>query len=640
MLLRDLVFALQGMDGSLIRMDERTMKMSLTSNVKVSESVRQLVDKIAECGTLCYRIRKSITYFAKTTGTVRQSLFRAVETVLREYLKTVACFEATVASATGSTEGSTMTLRKTLAWFSETQTRMHFLDSLLRECQDLHGGPLITAVHKYLSHGNADISSIASVLAGEALRPFYATLIEFVRYGNLQDPHHEFFVQQNRTPSESWATSHTIVLDRLPTVISPNLAAKALLAGKTRSFLAAFADADAMDLEVETGGEMGLENAVGQTEDIVALIKKEHQLACQQLSHLLTEKYSMRSHLRAVRDFIYFGRGDFASALIEFSSAHLAKPAASMFRHALVSCLDQALLSLPRDAAPADIRERMDVRLHEATSPKHTGWDVFTLEYRVDFPLDVILTPPAMAQHGNVSHFLWSLRRVYYSTTNCWARVNAMQRVAVKNREFSVDLKRLQLFLLEGASFARKTCEYATAVVHKCWDQLFLLLDKPEAATSGLDYYISAHDRLLAELRNDLFIFYNQTIKAKLAAVLSVLLKSETVVRSYEHYIALLSEHERRQSNVARLRSGSWSILAEDEAILESFSTQQLKLLAERRASFQHAARQFQGDLDELLLQLQKEEKGESPLAMVLDFSGYHKRRNGFDHGKYCAVPK
>lgn len=636
-LLHDLTFALQGVEGSLIRFNEQTAAMAIALTNKIPEPVRQLVNKIAECGTFCYHIRRAMSHHHPGgMGVIKQSLLRAAEVELREYLKVVACFEETV--GVNGKEGHMMTLRKALLWFSEYIPRLSFLHTILIESRDLSGGAIITAIHRYLSHGHPQVSEMASRLLNEVLHPFFGTLIEFVRYGNLQDPFNEFFIRKHpdgeSSSSEKWTTTWTIQDALLPAVITRKFAEKVMLTGKTRSFLSTLGSS--MEVEEQFDDLINSRPA-----DVIALVERECQLACQQISQLLVEKYALRTHLKAIRDFMHFGRGDFACALIEFSSGHLSKPAASMFRHALVSCLDQALLSLPKNAAPVDIRDRMDVRLHETTNPKCTGWDVFTLDYKVEAPLDIILSTVAMSQHANISHFLWSLRRVYFTMQGCWNRVQQMQRTIRNNREFIVDMKRLQLFLLEATSFSRQICDYAMGVTHKCWDRLFTELEKSEAQAGGLDYFIAAHDRLLDNVRNDLFIFYNGSIKSKLAAALGTLLKSETVIRSYEHFVALQTEHDRRQSNTTSSRhlSGSWSIAAEDEAIIHSFSAHQMRLLAERRASFQHAARQFQSELDELLLQLQKE-TGESSLTLLLDYSGYHRRRAGFDQKKYCAPLK
>lgn len=327
------------------------------------------------------------------------------------------------------------------------------------------------------------------------------------------------------------------------------------------------------------------------------------------------------------------------------SSGPLSKPAGSLFRHALISCLDQALLEICRDESMVDTRDRMDVRLHETTNPKVTGWDVFTLDYKITFPLDVILTKELMTEHVKVSHFLWSLRRVHFVLNGCWARIMQLRRMLRSHPEAGMDLKRLQLFITEGSIVARQSCDYSLAIVHKCWERFFAKLEAPAARTSGLDYFIELHRSLLADLKGSLFVFYHSALRSRLAAVLSALLRAEGTIKGFERYASLWLEHARRQSEagVPRFRPSSLGgVHPDDESILDTFPAHQLRLLSEHRAAFQHAVRQFQVDLDDLVLQLQKESTTlpTADLLLLLDHNRYHARRNGFDHRKYCAVAK
>lgn len=292
-----------------------------------------------------------------------------------------------------------------------------------------------------------------------------------------------------------------------------------------------------------------------------------------------------------------------------------------------------------------ETRDRMDVRLHETTNPKVTGWDVFTLDYKISFPLDVILTKEMMTEHVKVSHFLWSLRRVHFVLSGCWSRIMHLCKTFRNHPEVAMDLKRLQLFIIEGSAVAKQSCSYSLAIVHKCWDRFFVKLDAPVAQKAGLDFFIESHQGLLADLKSSLFLFYHSALRSRLAAVLSALLRAEGTIKGFERYAALYLEHERRQSNVGagRFRPSSvGGVHPEDESILDSFPAHQLRILSEHRAAFQHSVRQFQIDLDEFFLQLQKESENlpTADLMMLLDFNRYHARRNGFDHRKYCAVTK
>jgi len=50
------------------------------------------------------------------------------------------------------------------------------------------------------------------------------------------------------------------------------------------------------------------------------------------------------------------------------------------------------------------------------------GWDVFTLEYKVVPPLDVIVTPYCATQYLKVFNFLWRVKRVEFAITGAWKR--------------------------------------------------------------------------------------------------------------------------------------------------------------------------------------------------------------------------
>lgn len=57
----------------------------------------------------------------------------------------------------------------------------------------------------------------------------------------------------------------------------------------------------------------------------------------------------------------------------------------------------------------------MDVRISEP-SQGDTGWDVFTLDYKVDGPLATILTPEVKARYETLFYALWRSKRMEWIT--------------------------------------------------------------------------------------------------------------------------------------------------------------------------------------------------------------------------------
>lgn len=51
------------------------------------------------------------------------------------------------------------------------------------------------------------------------------------------------------------------------------------------------------------------------------------------------------------------------------------------------------------------------------------GWDVFTLEYKVDKPLDTILDEDSMKGYLMIFRHLWRVKRVEFTLNAVWRRL-------------------------------------------------------------------------------------------------------------------------------------------------------------------------------------------------------------------------
>ena len=78
-----------------------------------------------------------------------------------------------------------------------------------------------------------------------------------------------------------------------------------------------------------------------------------------------------------------------------------------------------------------DILRRLDARMLPY-SHGELGWDVFTLEYKVDAPLDTIIDPDAMTLYLRAFNHLWRLKRVERALEASWRRFVCGQRTFMK----------------------------------------------------------------------------------------------------------------------------------------------------------------------------------------------------------------
>lgn len=137
------------------------------------------------------------------------------------------------------------------------------------------------------------------------------------------------------------------------------------------------------------------------------------------LLNLMRDKFFVREHLLALKKFMLLGQGDFITCLMDNVGPELKKKSSQLFRHNLISLLETSVRSSNAQYEPAYIVDRISVRLSEATSTD-TGWDVFSLDYVIDTPLNAIVHYEAIANYRIAFHMLWRLKRVEWSLTITW----------------------------------------------------------------------------------------------------------------------------------------------------------------------------------------------------------------------------
>lgn len=304
----------------MIKYNQQLQSFALLPSIQVPLPARHIVDRLAQVGTTCQSILRLASYTTPSAGAIRQSLNKALLNELRtSYLESVARFEEALAGE----EAVTLTLRRALVWFEKIKHKVDFILEILNTAVDLYGGAIISHLYQFHESGDAELAGIAQRVLAEILKPFYVMLDHFVCYGTLKDPYHEFFIRETlQSATEQglvqWSEYYSLDESKLPSVLSLELAKKALLAGKTRAFIANLRREDsslgsAMEIDLEDDQIQ----RIASKEDVESLVNREYQNTCEQLSRLLWDHYRLKSHFLAIRHFVHFGRGDFASSLIE-----------------------------------------------------------------------------------------------------------------------------------------------------------------------------------------------------------------------------------------------------------------------------------------------------------------------------------
>lgn len=576
-LLRDLPFTLQGLSSTNLPFaDKKSLKLPTTLPIPLVALLHQLAEP-----SLLYR---SLSDFVESSegGLVGQSLRSAIGQELRSYLSLVATLEGQIRRALAQLDSTTsngglgkagVTLKRCVVWTREATFGLRLMSTIVESAKGKKGGELITLIHSFSSqHGDPFVHTFAERLLVQVTRPFYHMLRAWIYDGELEDPYKEFFVTEN--PDEEggatsvWEQKYRLQENMTPTIMSSDFANRVYLIGKSLNFIR-YACGDSAWVE-SYSKSASKELKYGDTATLSASIDEAYKTVMARLMTLLETKFALSTHLKAMKKYLLLGQGDFVALLMESLSQNLDRPANSQYRHTLTAQLEHAIRNSNAQYDNADVLRRLDARMLEL-SHGEIGWDVFTLEYRVDAPLDVIVTPWAGRQYLKVFNFLWRVKRVEFALSTTWRRLQTGARgvLAAVSDKLGSDWKSARGGLAEMIHFVDQLQYYVLfEVIEKGWADLQRNMGRADAT---LDTLINAHTEYLRNITRKGLLGASGMVGLDFTTQLHELFKLMLAYRDAldSLYSYSVAEFTRRQEISAKIetrtRAGRWGITDADE---------------------------------------------------------------------------
>ncbi|KAI8961002.1 Spc98 family-domain-containing protein [Daldinia sp. FL1419] len=507
-LLRDLPYTLQGLSST-------TLPFAKDDSLKLPDTLPPpligLLHTLAE-PSLLYR---TLEEFVKTpaNGLLGQSLRAAISNELRSYLTLVATLEGQIRRALSTIDEDAprsgigkagVTLKRCVVWTREATMGLRLMSMIAEESKSKKGGQLITLIHSLSSsHGDPIVGAFAERLLMPISRPFYSILRQWIYNGELLDPYLEFFVQEQSAEAmpkgksgstNVWEDKYILAADMVPSIITTEFAEKVFLIGKSLNFIHNSCG-DAQWVE-SYSKESSRELRYGDTATLETWIDEAYKTTMRRLLHLMTNKFHLFEHLQALKSYILLGQGDFIALLMESLAANLDRPAGAQYRHTLTAQLEHAIRGSNAQYDSPEVLRRLDARMLQL-SHGDIGWDCFTLEYKIDAPVDVVVSDWGNRQYLKVFNFLWRIKRVEFALSSTWRKVTTGSRGVLQTDHPAVSQtwKTTRGFLAEMVHFVGQLQYYILfEVIESSWTELQEKLHKEDAT---LDDVITAHSNYL-----------------------------------------------------------------------------------------------------------------------------------------------
>jgi len=502
---------------------------SLDKNISLPTHQRSVVMKLCEVGWLYGQVHSFTEKQAGETsyGLVGHSFVTALREELTEYYRLLAALEHNV-------RDGHVTLLQLGIWTRQPMARLKLLVEIVDMVGMARGGALATQLYTFLSQGDPDMRGCVATLLSACCRPLYTMLLRWILDGTLEDPHNEFFIcgEPGIQGEAIWHHKYTIRKAMIPRFLSMSWAKKILSTGKSINFLnsvckdnslvegraSVISQLEMMDPATLFGGD--LDSPLLETIDQLYKSTSMHVL------DVMFGKFQLMDHMGALRKYMLLGQGDIMRFLLDLLESELSQPATQLYPHNLAGILETAIRGTNTQYEQQEILERLDVRLLEI-QPGDTGWDVFSLDYKVIGPIGVVFTPDTMTQYLMLFNTLWRAKRMEWVLSCTWKKLASLHKMARQIVELAPVLHLANLVASEMIHFVHQMAYYITFEVMECgWDALIKQINLAES----LDEVISAHDEFLCTLvSRALLDERSREILTQLRAIYDRILEFQTI---------------------------------------------------------------------------------------------------------------
>lgn len=506
-ILRDVLYVFHAIDGHYISFNDQENSYQIKAGVPLSEPLRSLINSLCEIGFLYRQLNAFLN--KPQPGLIRQAFAISIKEELNEYFKLLALLENLRLE---SEENQTsLSLRKLALWSIEPLERLKWLNIISDGVNELIGGDVLSSLHSYKNQGSPVTLQLLNRILGNVYQPFLKYVHQWVYQGVINDPIGEFFVSELENETNLWANKYKINQSKIPSFLGKDLAEKIYLSGKTVNFLKKCCNFKEWTLHIEPFDAKDLTNLTKFQEWVYSC----SNVINQKLLEVLFLNFSLEKHLDYLKKYLLMGQGDLIQNLMDNLTSELNKPASQIYRHQLMGALETAIRASNAQYHPGEFVNRLEIKLLGA-STGDTGWDIFTLDYRVETPLNTIFHQNIMMKYLRIFNFLWRVKRVEFCLNNVWINQMKASQFLGKVPGVKKEFHRCHLLRNEMIHFIDNLFNYLMVeVIEATWDQFKEKLGGLKEMNELIELHENCIDKILekALLKEKTEVIYKHLLK-------------------------------------------------------------------------------------------------------------------------------
>lgn len=471
-LVRELLISLCGIEGCYIRVSAsqshgkvkmKDIKFVLDPACAERGLVSQATSVLPVCEAIA-RIRHFVRVQSRHEyGSVSHAYVAGVKRMLREFDVLVAQLDTLYRT----TKGGGLSMQKLKYFLQPARTTLFTLDRLCDRLSDLTGGKLLDSLYAAsLEQGDEHSRKIHLHLLEMVSKPFADMLSKWLFRGDLDDVYGEFMIMEDTTLSREallddfnaqyWEQRYSLREEHVPIIIQKH-AQQALTAGKYLNVVRSCYKGDGSlplpkphPICINPDSLHGLSTAV----------QAAYQYSSQALLRLLEHQYGLISHLKSLQRFFLLENGDFFVQFMDTAEDELRRDVVDVALPRVQALLHLAVNTSTLNADPHRDDLSCSLASHNLIQHLHLiqsagevvtsgsiptgvtailesnrglkGIEAFTLDYRVEWPVSILLSKRSITKYQLLSRLLFFSKHIEARVLNCWQGHQATKELHVR----------------------------------------------------------------------------------------------------------------------------------------------------------------------------------------------------------------
>ncbi|KAL3523242.1 hypothetical protein ACH5RR_016076 [Cinchona calisaya] len=446
--------------------------------------------------------------------------------------------------------------------------------------------------------GDHVVRSLLEKMTQCANTAYLGILERWVYEGVIDDPYGEFFISENKAlqkesltqdyDAKYWQQRYGLK-DDIPSFLAT--AAETILT--TGKYLNVMRECG-HNIQVPAAENSKL-TSVGSNHHYLECVKAAYDYASGELLNLVKEKYDLMAKLRSIKHYLLLDQGDFLVHFMDIAREELTKKPDDISVEKLQSLLDLALRTTAAAADPCHedltccvekttllkrLNSLKDLEISQTVSDSNeleeqvtiTGLETFSLSYKVQWPLSLVISRKALTKYQLIFRFLFHCKHVNRQLCAAWQVHQGVRRLDMQGIAIAVS----SLLCRNMLKFINSLVHYLTfEVLEPNWHVMHNRLQTAKSIDEVIQYHEFFLEKCLRECLLLSPVLLKKVEKLKLlclqyAAAIQRLITSSVDIPTTQIVSDGSVEIEKYKQLKLRSRSQTLKLAPENAALIES----------------------------------------------------------------------